>query len=80
MAMENMPSYGLDSSHKNKISREEGEPVRAQPASTLEGVIDKKKPPQRVSEERKVQLAQLQGNIRQDATEELYTPLNHISA
>ena len=25
-------------SHKNKISREEGEPVRAQPASTLEGV------------------------------------------
>src|SRR6266568_1776809 len=45
---------------KNKISREEGEPVRAQPTSTLEGVNEKQTSPQRLSEEREVQQAQLQ--------------------
>ncbi len=38
MVMGNTLSTCLNSSHKNKISRVEGEPVRAQPASTLESV------------------------------------------
>src|SRR5579883_615966 len=73
-----MPNGCLDSSHKNKISREEGEPVRVQPASTLEDVNKEKTPPQRVSEERKVQQAQTTRYqwVTND-TEERCTPLNH---
>ncbi len=64
---------------RNKISRAEGEPVRAQPASTLEGINEEKTPPQCVSEERKVQQAQTTRYqwVTND-TEERCAPLNHV--
>jgi hypothetical protein len=63
---------------RNKISRAEGEPVRAQPASTLEGVNEEKTAPQRVSEERKAQQAQTtRYHWVTNNTEERCAPLNH---
>jgi hypothetical protein len=64
---------------RNTISRAEGEPVRAQPASTLEDVNEEKTQPQRVSEERKAQQAQTTRyhQVTND-TEERCAPLNHV--